>query len=208
MKEEVIIIGSGIEGLMTAFKLLNSFKVIIYTSASDPRKISKNKFNLYADSKKLDGATWVGGFMRHISSVEGNSFLKEEHKLDISTHIKHGGWIGKDTINNDEKLWLKKRKIACDYKALHKELQHFYQQLNLEGVNGWNEILRSHSFLFKNTNYKPGIKVVMSKPECTEEKSDRLGFSIDIQAFCMNLISYLEESGVKIFFIANVTYHI
>jgi flavin-dependent dehydrogenase len=121
-KKRIILVGSGISGLMDAFALNQvGFTVEVYSKGPDPRDRSQ---------KDYSSSTHNGELGRFISRFEGEHYLGSspmypDMEKAFRTHVENGGWLGKhaNELNTFDKAWLLKRAEANT-----KELKSFMFQ--------------------------------------------------------------------------------
>src|SRR5437867_413043 len=88
-KSEVIVIGAGIVGLMSAYQLEKAgFPVTVFDAGPDPSLAN------YDRSKA--GTTFRGGNARHISASETSPHATASRSGIIYKLTSQGGWLAKD----------------------------------------------------------------------------------------------------------------
>ncbi|MBQ4874687.1 MAG: FAD-binding oxidoreductase [Rickettsiaceae bacterium H1] len=194
-----LIVGGGIDALVAALAIKKSkgnFTVVVKTKNSDPRKYREIK----------SGATWAGSSPRQITYLESyNRNLFGINELLLRKKVSQGGWLGKENFSYEERGWLERRIRAQQFTKFNWELLKFYKGYNREAIRLWYKLMSSHANLFHNTKVKYGvdkkhhnnINVSGNYPE----------FTLSIRNFAINILDYLEESGVELQFDTQVDFN-
>jgi glycine/D-amino acid oxidase-like deaminating enzyme len=150
-KKRIILVGSGISGLMDAFALNQvGFTVEVYSKGPDPRDRSQ---------KDYSSSTHNGELGRFISRFEGEHYLGSspmypDMEKAFRTHVENGGWLGKhaNELNTFDKAWLLKRAEANTKEKEMLEIEKFYVSANGKAMILWNELIKNFPEIFKNTD--------------------------------------------------------
>lgn len=197
--KKCLIVGGGIEGLFTAFMIKNNkldIDITLKTINSDPRKIIMD--NDY-------GATWSGLSSRHITYFEGyNRNILKLNELIFNNTVNNGGWLGKEKqdFSKEEKAWLKRRIAAQYFTSFNEELYKYYQEYNTKAIHIWHSLIETNSSLFDNTHITYGVKKLYNKVYL--EKQPYQEFTLSIHNLAINILNYLELSGVHLEFNTHV----
>jgi len=152
-KEEVVsIVGVGISSLMIAMKLLEEgFDINIYTKGPDPR--------INQDSEQY-GSTGNGRMGRFVTGFEGETYLSDtpmypDMQFAFQNPVSKGGWLSKpiDEYSQEDQEWLQKRyEASLDLDKVKDIFEKYYVDHNRESIKLWQELHKSKSFLFKDTD--------------------------------------------------------
>ncbi len=150
-KKTIIIVGTGISGLMDAFALHQAgFKIEVYTKGPDPR--SGKKQDYYSSTRN-------GELGRFISRFEGEHYLGSspmypDMKKAFQVRVEDGGWLGKhgNELNSFDKTWLQKRWEACNNEQQMRDTEKFYVGANGKAMELWQDIILEFPNLFKNAD--------------------------------------------------------
>jgi 2-iminobutanoate/2-iminopropanoate deaminase len=146
---------------MVALKLHESgFRVTVYTKGPDPRK---NK-----DAEQF-GATGNGRMGRFVTGFEGETYLSDtpmypNMKWAFEHPVSEGGWLAKPVpeFSERDQRWLQKRSLAANNQDVVKDLfENYYVKNNSASITAWQELYKSHSFLFKDTDITDPLKGVL-----------------------------------------------
>lgn len=148
----VTILGVGITSIMVALKLIqNGYKITIYTKGADPR------IDREAEQYSSTGNGHAGRF---ITGLEGGPYLSNNGTdTDMRWAFQHtvaeGGWLAKPVTEFSEidQEWLLKRlKVTKDQKVVKKLLENYYIRHNRESITAWQNLYKTHTFLFQKTS--------------------------------------------------------
>jgi len=174
MKKTITIIGSGISGLICAFKCSNEgYDVKIISKGTRPN----NKFY----HSKYHSSTWDGEVGRFFTTFEGHPYIgdsKMYHNMKdaFKTKISKGGWLGKSIPSYDkqESDWLEKRWDANEDRDSFSDKFEFYVNSNKFSISQWSKFNVDYPALFVGTNFyeKKILRLYTSR--------NRLDFSIEL----------------------------
>ena len=197
--KECLIIGGGIESLITALMIKKNganIDITIKTINSDPREV---------DFTNAFGATWSGASARHISYLEGyNRNILKLNDFILKKKVSDGGWLGKERFSQEEQNWISKRIFAQKLEEFNLKLLRFYQEYNAEAIKIWHNLINVHEALFHNTEIKYGIKKLYCNNIPVQKKYRE--FSLLVHILAINILNYLEKSGVALKFNTKVDF--
>src|SRR5665213_205216 len=137
-KPNIVIVGAGITGLITALRAYSEYSVKIVDSGPDPRIKTHTQ-----------GATYSGMNARHISLTETLPWTYEHRNELIAKNVRDGGWmcIPEGDLNDLEKQWVKEFQEQTQDAAKHDLSTNEVIRLNTSGVNGWQDLIRQFGFI-------------------------------------------------------------
>lgn len=166
--QTVIVVGSGISGLMDAFALHQAgFEVTVISKGVDPRS---------GCGKDYFSSTHNGELGRFISRFEGEHYLGStpmypDMKKAFATHVTEGGWLGKfkHELNSFDKKWLKLRAAENSKIKKMNETEKMYVDANGKAMALWQEIIKNFPELFKQADLlNTGIMRLYDTPKLLE----------------------------------------
>jgi hypothetical protein len=183
---EYIIVGGGIESIVQAFFISQSIvnsKVIFITE-------NKNDFS-------GESTTWSIS-NRHVSIFDGINFLSQNHKNNLESSIDNGGWLCKtQNFNEDEILWLNKRKSFCQSPEEVTKINKFFIDFNNKSIKKWSDFIQHNEEIMRGTQINYDVDLHSNIHEIISNKGS---FSFDAGKFCINIINYLKNKGVSFFY--------
>ncbi|MBI3379650.1 FAD-binding oxidoreductase [Candidatus Gottesmanbacteria bacterium] len=167
-KGDVIIVGTGIVGLMTAYYLNESgYKVTCYDFGPDPT-------NLHYD-ERMASTTYRSGNARHVTSTETSSLASSSRKGLIYKSPSVGGWMSKNIkqLTPSEKKWVD----DFEYFTHHPEIIDRYNddicRINNMGKKGWYDLIRKNKKIFENCGLQLGVGIFfLNRKHFMKEKVD------------------------------------
>jgi|GEM_PF-2747677 len=166
-KAEVIVIGSGIVGLMCAYQLEKAgFSVTVFDAGPDPT--SGN----YDRSKA--GTTFRGGNARHISATETCPHATASRSGIIYKPTWQGGWLAKDPafLTPSETKWMADFEYFTTQSSLIDNYMDDTAYVNNLGKKLWKKLKRENRDLFKNTGVKHRVSVFFLDQKTFESEAD------------------------------------
>lgn len=154
MIKSVIVVGTGIVGLMTAYKLNEAgFNVICVDFGPDPT-------NLHYD-ERMASTTYRSGNARHITSTETSSLASSSRRGLIYLSSSKGGWMSKNIkqLTPPEKKWVD----DFEYFTNHPEIINQYNDdicaINNMGKKEWFDLIRDNKKIFENCGLQLGVGI-------------------------------------------------
>ncbi len=191
--KECLIIGGGIDALITAFHIMNNNKNIdlkIITTNSNPRDKTMHTPH---------GATWSSLSPRHVTHLEGyNRNLYQLNNVALTKKVSEGGWLGKNSFSQAEQAWLERRLAAQSFVKFNSTLFEFYKNYNTSAIKKWHELIHSYKQLFHNTNVNYEIDKIHAYQKHTH--TENRDFSLSIHKLAINIIDRLIDLGATIEF--------
>lgn len=188
LMNNVIIIGSGISGLICALKFCNEkYKVKIITKSPD----------ILSNSKEFYSSTMNGESGRFFTVFEGHPYIGNSETYPnmrdaFRERISKGGWLGKDLeyYTKDERKWLEKRWKFNENDLTYQENFEYYVDANKWSISWWKDFTENHPELFDNTSYydKKVLRLYNGRPQ--------LKFAIDLHRKYGALKSVLSRDDV------------
>ena len=136
MSKSISIIGSGINGLLTAFYISNSdpeISITIYEADSHPANESGQK-----------GTTLGSKDARHITGSESICFESSVHHQALRNYPSsiQPGWLLKDEskLSSNELMWRDKFEKLYTHNKGVTELDYAHAELNYKGLKAWHDL--------------------------------------------------------------------
>jgi glycine/D-amino acid oxidase-like deaminating enzyme len=126
----VLVVGAGINGLLTAYevgKAIGFENVTIADQFPDPRSLPQFTHN--------GGATYSGGDARHVSITESSMMASSRRATLIGQPVEQGGWLGTNQPHADE-FQASFVQAGNDPELLRREDERIFG-LNREGMERW-----------------------------------------------------------------------
>lgn len=150
----VIVVGTGIVGLMTAYYLNKAgYEVRCYDFGPDPT-------NPHYD-KRMSSTTYRSGNARHVTATETMSQALSSRKGLIYKPPSEGGWMSKDIkqLTLSEKRWVD----DFEYFTNHPEIIDHYSddicRINNIGKKGWYDLISENKKIFENCGLQLGVGI-------------------------------------------------
>ncbi len=166
-RTQVIVVGTGIVGLMSAFYLHEAgFKVTCVDAGPDPT-------NLHYD-KRMAGTTFRSGNARHVTATETDPHATSSRAGLIYKPSGEGGWLAKDPtlLTDEEKKWMD------DFESFTKQGSRIDQYtddvcyVNNLGKKLWRKIIRDHGNLFTGTGLQYGVSIFFLDKERAKSEAE------------------------------------
>lgn len=244
--KDVMVLGSGIAGIMTAFAAHRAgYSVSVVSKSPDPRCGTLDSFS----------STFGGEDSRYVTLTEGHPYLGTSLYVNemypdmqdaFTKSIFQGGWLAKSPgeFSITDRSWLEKRFQANEDQTNISDLFLAYIAQNYESMQLWEELFQTHEtfqsaidlndqgilrvygnetlFLVAKAFHEKHQVLLRAFPSddlarefsaCREacEKGSIVGglvvrgLTFRVQRLVLNIISFLESSGVKFTFNTNVS---
>lgn len=169
-QEKVIVVGTGIVGLMTAYFLSEAgYKVMCYDFGPDPTILHYDE--------RMASTTYRSGNARHVTATETMSQSLSSRKGLIYKSPEEGGWMAKNIkeLTPVEKKWVD----DFDYFTHHPEIIDRYSddiiRINNMGKKGWYDLIRKNKKIFENCGLQLGVGIFfLNRKHFMREKVDSM----------------------------------
>lgn len=153
-QNNVIVVGTGAVGLMTAYYLNKAeFQVTCFDFGPDPT-------DLHYD-ERMSSTTYRSGNARHVTATETSSLASSSRKGLIYKTPFEGGWMSKDIsqLTPPEKKWVD----DFEYFTNHPEIIDRYNDdicaVNNKGKKLWHELIGDNKKIFENCGLQLGVGI-------------------------------------------------
>ncbi|HEX8325245.1 MAG TPA: FAD-dependent oxidoreductase [Tepidisphaeraceae bacterium] len=173
----IVIVGSGIQGLMTALALRgDNARITVHSAGRDPRTPGDAR-----------ASTTNGEAGRFITPLEGHPYLGDGPMYPdmagaFTRRATEGGWLGDDvpSYSESEQAWLRARHAANHDAAGLAVTADWFAQTSLDAMDRWRELFDSHASLFVGTSLirDAGVLCLYDQPHLVNLAADahhRLG---------------------------------
>ena len=157
---DLIILGAGIDGLMTAFaakRLAPEWSVLVIAANPDPRAVT---------SPSGECGTFDGLINRYVTDFEGHNYtwstpMYPRMEQAFSRQLDEGGWLARswEAANPAERDWLTRRAVAMSPMMADWNAQVFdlYVSWNQQAMSRWRELWSVHADLLAASRTQMGV---------------------------------------------------